>query len=212
MNWDPAWDAVGSGYHSYYHTHTNALILLFPLKCQCEVIWGSVDVSWKRKLRNRTGRGRVIVLPITADTYVNLIHVSDIKDSGSHAVKVQGSVQSHSYVRAPGGLFFTLCCGSDELYLADRKGSPSPAPCWAAAVETPVSSADMYHNKCLRPSITWPSGFYLALSSLSSTSFLTISYFTSQTWAAEELETQPDCTLCRNKAERMDRVWNDWLN
>lgn len=47
------WDAVGSGYHSYYHAHTNALIRLLPLKCQCEVIWDLVDVSWKGKLRNR---------------------------------------------------------------------------------------------------------------------------------------------------------------
>lgn len=190
----------------------NALILLFSLKCQCEVIWGSFDVSWKRKLRNRTGRGCVIVLPITADTYVDLIHASDIKDSGSHAVKVEGVSSATLTVWAPGGLFFRLRCGSDEQYLADRQGSPSPAPCWAAAVETPVSSVVMYHNKCLRPSITWPSGFYLALSSLSSTSFLSISYFTSQTGAAEELETQPDCTLHLNKVESMGRVWNYWLN
>lgn len=50
MDWDPARDAGGSGYHSYYHT---ALIRLLPLKCQCEVIWDFVDVSWKGKLRNR---------------------------------------------------------------------------------------------------------------------------------------------------------------
>lgn len=79
-----------------------------------------------------------------------------------------------------------VICGSKEKY--------PPAPCQAAAVETPVSRGGaecLISLTCIITSVwghlLWPAGFYLALSSLPQASLSSL-YSTSQSGAAEELE------------------------
>lgn len=47
----------------------------------------------------------MIVLPISADTYFNLMHVSEVKGSGSHAVKWRGASKATLTVRCTGHLW-----------------------------------------------------------------------------------------------------------
>ena len=184
MDWDRAWDAVGSGYHSYYHAHTKCLDTSPPPleKCQCEVIWDLVDVSWKGK-EIEAGRGREIVLPISADTYFNPVHVSGVKGSASHAVRWRGVSASGLTAWAPRGLFLSRCAGHQwnriggvshqtgraHLFstLPRRHSGSTSLQRWGRVSDI----TDVHHNECLRPSITWSSGLYLALSSLWHISF-----------------------------------------
>lgn len=141
----------------------------------------------------------MIVLPVSADTYFELIHVWDVKGSDSHAVRWRGCVLAPlSPVWAPGGLFLTLRWSSaGQRWSIQQTGRahllqhPAGPPLWKhrpAGVGLGVT--DMYHNKWLKPSVMWSLGFYLALSSLWSISSLSTLYSTLQTIAAEELERQ----------------------
>lgn len=113
----------------------------------------------------------MIVLPISADTYFKPMHVSDVKGSGS---KVEGSVFMPLFLpELLGGLFLTLRWSSVEQRRSVRQTGrahllqhPAELPLWKhQSAMVGLSVTDMYHNKCLEPSITWSLGFYLALSS-----------------------------------------------
>lgn len=108
---------------------------------------------------------------------------SDVKGSASHAVRWRGVAESAPTAWAPRGLFLSCCAGHQwnrvggvshqtgraHLFstLPRRHSGSTSLQRWGRVSDI----TDMHHNECLRPSITWPSGLYLALSSLWHISF-----------------------------------------
>lgn len=80
----------------------------------------------------------MIVLPISADTYFNLIHVSDVKGSGSRAVKGGGECLSAALAaRAPAGILLMPPWSSVEQRRSIRETGrahllqhPAEPPLW----------------------------------------------------------------------------------
>lgn len=92
--------------------------------------------------KSKTGRGRVIVLPLSAETYF-IEYMFQTARAVAVILKGWRGVSSATLtVQTPGGLLQSLHWLSldQREYPADRQGSPPQAPCRAAAVETSVTS------------------------------------------------------------------------